>query len=64
MTTTDGSCSLPIKIKLNYSFQPAATFVKLVNSDSLEIEDISRNSKSGIHPGYFMLELEVEDRKN
>ena len=64
MTFKDGRCSLPIKFKLNYSFKPEATFVKLGNSGSLEIEDISRNSKSGIRPGYFILELEVEDRKS
>jgi hypothetical protein len=29
----------------------------------LEIEDISSNSNSGIRPGYFILELWVEDEK-
>ncbi len=41
-----------------------ARFVKLSNSDSLIIEDISRNSTSGIYPGFFLLELLAEDQKN
>ena len=57
ITKADGSCILPINVILNYSFQPLANFVKMSNSATLEIEDISRNSKSGIRPGYFMLEL-------
>jgi hypothetical protein len=38
--------------------------VKLRDSTSLEIEEICRSSKSGIRPGYFMIELFVEDQKS